>query len=438
MNDLLIYARAVHFAATILAAGIAFFAVWIAEPAFRKSPNGNLAVALRRRLGWIAWISLGFCLLSGAAWFVLTAASMSGQPLAQIYAQGVLWTVLWQTDFGNDWFVRLILACGLAAAFVPLLLSTRGAASPWGKAAAAGLAAALVGSLAWAGHAIGAEGAQGIVHPVADVLHLVAAAAWVGSLVPLVLLLAMTGNDAHGLAAARIATLRFSSLGIVSVATLLVTGIVNTWYLAGSIAALTETQYGHLLLIKIALFFVMVGVATVNRTRLTPRLTAEADMAAAHRARRALCRNAGVEAALGAAVIAIVAVLGTLPPGSHADHHAAEALIPPDAAFQHIHGEDGMADVTIEPGHVGTASAAVHLLNDDLDTLVVRQLTLTLTAPAPNSTAVTRPAIVDADGTWHVDGLALTMSGNWTVSVDALLPSGKRLKLTAPIVVQPK
>lgn len=434
MNDLLIYARAVHFAATIMAAGIAFFAVWIAEPALGKSPDGNFAGALRRRLGWIAWISLAFCLLSGAAWFVLTAASMSGQPLAQIYAQDVLWTVLSQTVFGNDWLLRLVFGCGLAATFVALF-SARGSASLWLKIAAALFAAAFVGSLAWAGHAIGAEGAEGIVHPAADVLHLAAAAAWAGALAPLALLLAMTGKDANALGAARTATLRFSTLGIASVAALLVSGIVNTWYLAGSVAALTQTQYGHLLLIKIAVFFAMVGVAAVNRLRLTPRLVADAQPATAHRARRALCRNAAVEATLGAAVIAIVAVLGTLPPGSHADHHAAAALVPPDAAFQHIHGEDGMADVTIEPGHVGTASAAVHLLNDDLDTLAVRQLTLTLTAPSPNSRPVTHPAIVDADGTWHVEGIALTMPGNWTVSVDALLPSGKHLKLTAPIKI---
>jgi putative copper resistance protein D len=437
VSDPIFYARAVHFAATIMAAGIAFFAACIAEPVFRKSPSAALAAALRRRFAWFAWISLAFCVLSGASWLVLTAASMSGQPLAQVYAQDVLWTVLSQTDFGNDWFARLVFACVLAGTFVSLLSAKR-SASPWLKAAAVVFAAALVGSLAWAGHAIGREGVEGIVHPAADVLHLVAAAAWVGALVPLALLLAMTGADANALAVARTATLRFSTLGIVSVATLLLSGIVNTWYLAGSVAALTETDYGHLLLIKIALFFAMVGVAAVNRLRLTPRLIADADGATTHSARRALCRNAAIEAALGAAVIAIVAVLGTLPPGSHANHHAAAGLIPPDAAFQHIHGEDGMADVTIEPGRIGTASASVHLLNDDLDTLVARQLTLTLTAPSPGSKPATRAAVVDADGTWHIDAIALTAPGNWTVAVDALLPSGKHLKLAAPIVIDPK
>ena len=90
----------------------------------------------------------------------------------------------------------------------------------------------------------------------------------------------------HALAVARTATLRFSTLGIVSVATILLTGIINTWYLAGSIDALTETKYGHLLLIKIALFFAMVGVAAFNRLRLTPRLVDNPETTAAQEARR--------------------------------------------------------------------------------------------------------------------------------------------------------
>lgn len=125
-------------------------------------------------------------------------------------------------------------------------------------------AASLVGSLAWAGHAIGAQGSEGIVHPAADVLHLIAAAAWVGTLVPLALLLSMTGEDVDLLPMARTATLRFSTLGIASVPTLLLTGTVNAWYLVGSVSALTESNYGRLLLIKGALFLTMVGIAAFN------------------------------------------------------------------------------------------------------------------------------------------------------------------------------
>ncbi len=438
MNDPIFYARAVHFAATILAAGVVFFVVFIAEPAFRKAPNdARIAVALRSRLARIAWISLVLSVLSGTGWFILTAASMSGQPVAETISQGVLWTVLSQTDFGNDWLARFVFACVLASVFVPFL-SVQSAKSAWLKAAAVILAAALVGSLAFAGHAIGGQGIEGIVHPAADVLHLIGAAAWVGALVPLALLLSLTREDADALAVARTATLRLSMLGIVSVATLLFTGIVNSWYLVGSIPALTETEYGLLLLIKIALFFSMVGIASVNRLRLTPRLVKSPSVMAAQDARRQLCRNAAIEASIGAAIIAIVAVLGTLPPGSHANHHAIEGAIPADASFQHIHSLHGMADVMIEPGRVGTASATIHLLDDDLETLPAREVTLTLTAPARGSKPTTHVALQDPDGEWHVDGIQLSEPGNWTVTVDAVLSSNRRLELAAPIVIDAK
>jgi putative copper resistance protein D len=438
LNDALILERATHFAATIVAAGVVFFAAFVAEPALRKiASDAPLARTLFARLRWITWLSLAFALVSGVAWLVLTAASMSGQSVADVYSQDVLWTVLSQTDFGNDWLVRLILACGLAGVCVAFL-SARGAKSGWLKTAAVILAAAFVGSLAWTGHAIGGQGLEGVVHPIADILHLIAAAAWVGALIPLMLLLAMTGQNADALTVARTAALRFSTLGIVSVATILLTGIINTCYLSGSIDALTETKYGHLLLIKIALFFAMVGVAAFNRLQLTPRLVDSPGATVAQDARRQLWRNAAAEAAMGAAIIAIVATLGTLPPGSHAHHHESEGPIPADAAFQHIHGVDGMADVMIEPGHVGTANATIHLLNDDLETLAASELTLTLTAPTPGSKPTSRAASKDADGVWHVDGLQFPESGNWTVSIVTVLGPDKRLDLTAPIVIDAK
>jgi copper resistance protein D len=437
VHDLLYYARAVHYAATLMAAGAIFFVVFVAEPAFRRAPEDTrLAVALRSRLAWIVWISIAFCVLSGAAWLVITAASMSGEALAQVYAQDVIWTVLSQTDFGNDWLVRFVVACVLAAICVPLF-SARAAKSGWLKTVAVILAAVLVGGLAFAGHAIGAEDIEGIVHPSADILHLIAASAWVGALIPLTLLLAMAGADAPALAVARAATVRFSTLGIIAVATLLITGIVNTWYLVGSVAALTGTDYGRLLLIKILLFLLMVAIATFNWSQLTPKLVDSANAAAAQRARRRLCTNAAIEAALGTAIIAIVAVLGTLPPASHAHHHPAEA-IPADAAFQHIHGESGMADVTIEPGRVGTANATIHLLDENLETLPAQKVTLTLTAPTPGSKPTARAAILGPDGLWQVDGLQLTEPGNWTVEVDATLDANTRLKLAAPIVIDAK
>ena len=182
------------------------------------------------------------------------------------------------------------------------------------RAAAVGVSAGLVGTLAWAGHAGAGSGIEGAVHLTADVLHLVAAAAWFGSLIPLALLLRATRHDLteSSVAIARAAVLRFSPLGVASVGTLVATGLVNTWVLAGSVPALVGTDYGRLLIVKVALFLVMLSFGAINRLWLTPRLVQASSSAAAL---RQIERNSLIEAGLGTIIVVIVGLIGTLPPG---------------------------------------------------------------------------------------------------------------------------
>jgi len=158
---------------------------------------------------------------------------------------------------------------------VCVLLQRRGPdGMNWINALAAIAGAFLMGSLAWSGHAAGTPGVPGDVHRAADVLHLVAAAAWLGGLLPLWLLLRRgLGMDNGPVTLAKAAvTRRFSTLGIVAVGTLLGTGLVNAWTLVGDPKALLDTRYGQLLLLKVLLFMAMVAMAAYNRGALTPRL----------------------------------------------------------------------------------------------------------------------------------------------------------------------
>ena len=59
MDDPLIYARAIHFGATIAAVGAIFFSIFIAEPAFSKSEaNARSPAVLRAQFAWMVWIGL--------------------------------------------------------------------------------------------------------------------------------------------------------------------------------------------------------------------------------------------------------------------------------------------------------------------------------------------------------------------------------------------
>jgi putative copper resistance protein D len=221
--------------------------------------------------------------------------------------------VLSRTDFGQVWVARFVITVLLAG----ILFLSANMPRAWIRAVMILLAAGLASSLAWAGHAAANSDTKGLVHLVADTLHLVAAAAWVGALGPIALLLRVTfdNQDERSIAIARSATSRFSMLGVVSVGTLVATGIVNSWVLSGSVHALTATDYGDLLLLKVALFLVMLSVAAINRLRLTPCLLWEGDTASAWDAALQLRRNAVIEATVGAVILIIVAVLGTMPPG---------------------------------------------------------------------------------------------------------------------------
>lgn len=296
---------------TLLVTGVVLFLIFVAEPAFRKAGGDtHLPAIVRRRLVWSAWIGLTFVLISGAAWLLIVTARMDDIPFAEVFSNAAVWTVITQTDFGYDWVTRLFLAILLAAALLPVH-STQGIASKWRGLVAASLATGLVGTLAWAGHAAAGTGFARTFHLIADGLHLIAAAAWIGALVPLAGLLAAAEHrvDGSSITIAREAVLRFSTLGIVSVVTLIATGIINTLMLVGSVAALFGTDYGRLLLVKIVLFLVMLAIAGVNRLLLTPRIIHSSV------SQRQLRINSLIEGAIGAVILVIVSVLGTLPPG---------------------------------------------------------------------------------------------------------------------------
>jgi hypothetical protein len=170
----------------------------------------------------------------------------------------------------------------------------------------------------------------------------------------------------------------------------------------------------------------MIALASVNRFYLTPRLATASTV-------RWLYRTSLAETGLGFAAVAVVGFLGAMAPASHAHHNAA---VPEGAAFVHIHSNAGMADVTIVPGRVGTARATIRLWNDDFEPLAAQRLTFTLTPPGGQP--ITWPAVQAQDGSWQVDIIPLSRSGNWKAAIDAGLDAKRRLTLDAPIVIEPE
>jgi putative copper export protein/mono/diheme cytochrome c family protein/peroxiredoxin len=333
MTELAALVRFAHVASLVLLAGSFVFLIFVARPfvagrfvahpADRESEPGVFHAYCLAWHGRIARWSLVVAVLTALAGLWLQAVTIggSGAALAAGTAStaSVVLPMLSATLYGNVWLARMALAAMLAV----LLFRGRRGQGHGEEGAIAGLAlsACLLGSMALAGHAAAGEGAEFIVHSTADVLHLLAAGAWLGALPPLVLLLARCAGargDPTGMLTVKQITRRFSALGMICVATLIVTGSINAWVLVGGVPQLLGTAYGQLLLLKLSLLLPMIGVAAVNLLKINPAIAAAANDAGVMPGLAwKLSRNALIEAGLGFAILAIVGYLGMTPPARH-------------------------------------------------------------------------------------------------------------------------
>lgn len=158
--------------------------------------------------------------VSTLAWVMLQTASMSGDPKAAV-DPAALWAFLSETPFGRAALLRMF-AAGLG--FSILVAVPRPSRSLW--SVTAGLGAVAVTSLAWSGHGASEDGAGGAVHLAADVLHLLAAAAWVGALLALVTVVLRSEHSKAepDAGAAEAALAGFSGVGTALVAVLVLSG----------------------------------------------------------------------------------------------------------------------------------------------------------------------------------------------------------------------
>lgn len=305
--ELIVVVRSIHIAAAVLVAGaFAFeFLVWPRN----QSEAVRLALAAWLRV-CAAWAT-GAALLTWLVWLALIATSMSGaSPSLEVFR-----TVLARTNFGHVWMLRFGLGLLLA---IGLSLRRSGPDTAAWRALGAITATLFLVSLAWAGHAMGSAPALHAVRVGVDAFHLLGAGLWLGALLPLCFVLrrARTDTGQPWLAPAAAAVRNFSALGIAAVLTILVTGVANTVFQVGSIEALVESGYGRLVCAKIALFAAIVLIAGYNRLRLVPRIEASGAQDGAGPLAR-LYRNAALELLLGAAIIAVVGLLGNMAPSTH-------------------------------------------------------------------------------------------------------------------------
>jgi putative copper export protein/mono/diheme cytochrome c family protein len=274
--------RGTHTAALASLFGTLVFQAFV----IRWWPDTRWAITLRTRLARLTTISLLLSLSLGIAWLIARTAAIAGaSTLAETLE--ALPLVALDTRFGR----LLLLRFALLLVLLPLCLadrrwlapsraparataangrasagkrgngpSARPAGQRWTASTAIALAAGALALQAASSHAGAMEGANGRGLVIAETLHVLAAGAWLGGLLPLLICLAtMPAEPLAGVLR------RFFPLGVATVLIIAATSLVQALYLVGSVPALVGTPFGLVALGKTALFVALLGFAALNR-----------------------------------------------------------------------------------------------------------------------------------------------------------------------------
>jgi copper transport protein len=376
--------------------GGVFFGCWIAPARTGSKPI-------------VAALFVG--LVSAVASLGLQGLDVLNLPLDDI-ATSAPWKAAAATSLGPSLLIAI-------AAMAVGLVAQQSASASLGRALSAFAIAGVGLSLAATGHAATAP-PQGLTRPMVF-LHGVGVAFWVGALTPLI---AMARSPTPALLPA---LLRFSRAAVPVVGVLVLTGLTLAIIQLESFHALIETQYGLILSVKLTLVIVLLGLATLNRFRLTPALAAEPAATT-----RPLVRSILLEGVAVAGILAAVAGWRFTPP----PRALAEALEAPLAI--HIHTDDAMFQVLVSPGKVGTDSFVLQLMQGDASPLAAKEATLILSLPERGIEPLERAATLGDDGYWHVRDVPIPYPGRWHMRIEALVTDFKKVALEDELDIPPR
>lgn len=262
----------------LLGPGVFWRCVWRSE----------VSDGARSFLRWTAFLGGVLILVASGASLVVALWDALGYVDRELFE-----SYLWSSGHGRATLVRVGLVLALATAPEPSV-------GPSGDLVYAPIAVAIPATFSAVSHNAGIGGAWPLA---ADLVHLISVVAWVAAAIGIAFVPgALVAGDAFARALGRV-----SAIGLVAVALLFGTGVYSATLHFGQASYVVTTAYGWTLLLKVGTVLAIVGIAARNRWHHVPR-AARGDVSPAF-----VC-SLRIESALLVGVIALTALLATLPP----------------------------------------------------------------------------------------------------------------------------
>jgi copper transport protein len=359
--------------ALFIGVGGAFFVAWLATK--RPVPRQGVLVAVMT------------CGIVGAEISIpLQGLDALAEPLWHVWQPNI-----WAEGFGTSWGSTAALAvAALVAALLALGFDGRSVTRSFALIAIAAVGLALVAS----GHGSTAE--PRIVTVPAVWLHAVCIAFWIGSLLPLMIV--VRNGDS-------IALERFSRLIPAPLVVLIASGIVLACVQLDRPDALWTTDYGRVLSVKIAGVLVLLALGALNRYVLVPRLPVTGT--------RRLLTVIGAEFALAVAILGLVGLWRFMPPP--------RALAAGEVTYIHFHAERAMAQIDLTPERGRGASVSIDVTDSDFQPVAAKEVDLVIWNPGAGIEAIRRSATFEGGARWHIADLSVPVAGVWRMRIEILI-----------------
>ena len=324
-----------------------------------------------------------------------------------------------QTDFGMIWIIRMILTIILLGVWFGM--DRRKLLSKKNQIPMLVASLALIATTSMIGHGAASEQVPAIA---LDYIHNLVAAIWIGGIFYFVFALLPTFSQLKEQNREKMSLVlipRFSIAFIISVGIVIITGPTLLWFLESDVGLITESTYGQLIILKIAIASIMVALGGFFQFKV--QKNAEKNFSSGKiSVHKKLKKSLKVDITLGIILLGVVALLanGTLPAGEIQKADAQEVVY----GFKTIEfTENTKLDIDISPFSSGLNTILVKV--SDLEGKPLHdsnQIKVKVSNPSKNISPIEVPMEIikqDEDRPLEFRGdLTFGFSGEWLVEIE--------------------
>nr|AIF08656.1 copper resistance D domain-containing protein (ycnJ) [uncultured marine thaumarchaeote KM3_31_G08] len=376
----------------------------------------------------ITGIGLGLVFVSDVLMIAVQSIRLETSPLDAI-----------QTDFGNIWIIRMAITIILLGIWFGL--DKKKILSKKNQIPMLVMSLALIATTSLIGHGAASGETPALI---LDYIHNLVAAVWIGGIFYFVFTLLPTFSQLKESSREKMSLVlipRFSIAFIISIGVVIITGPILMWFLESDVGLITESVYGQLIIIKIAIAAIMVGLGGFFQFRV--QKNAEKNFSSGKiSVHKKLKRTLKVDAALGIILLGVVALLtnGTLPAGEIQKVDAQEVVY----GFKTIEfTENTKFDIEISPFSSGANTIFVKASDFEGNPLSdSNQIKVKVSNPSKNISPIEIPmelVLQNESRPMEFEGeITFGFSGEWLVEVEVQRTENANESKIMNLLVKPK